>query len=153
MLDPNFTIVEKARAGAYDYSFPQRPYPECRSRIRQRGHGHKKEVASHLLHRCGRSGSGLPDVSGGPHAFGRKRGCAHFAGTSLCPAAGVPGREGKRTSYALAGMLVLAAGYLCYAQFWPFPADIDAGSLAGGQKNAYTLLGGAAWSDSRLYPG
>ncbi len=50
-------------------------------------------------------------------------------------------KGGEATSYALAGMLVLAAGYLCYAQFWPFPADIDAGSLAGGQKNAYTLLG------------
>ena len=45
--------------------------------------------------------------------------------------------------------------YLLFAELWPFPADVDAANLASGRKNAYTLLGAvlgmtfAYWLDRR----
>ena len=42
---------------------------------------------------------------------------------------------------ALGGMLLLAVGYICFVNFYPFPADTDAHNLESGVKNAYTLLG------------
>ena len=41
----------------------------------------------------------------------------------------------------LGGMLLLAVGYMCFVNFYPFPADTDAHNLESGVKNAYTLLG------------
>lgn len=41
----------------------------------------------------------------------------------------------------LLGMLILAAGYMCFVSFYPFPANVDAHNLESGVKNAYTLLG------------
>ena len=41
----------------------------------------------------------------------------------------------------LAGMLVLAACYMCFILFYPFPENIDPHNLQSGVKNAYTMLG------------
>ena len=141
MLDPNFTIVEKARAGAYDYSFPSGHTQSAVAVFGSVAMVTKKKwlriccIVAAVLVPVSRMYLGVHtplDVSVG----------ALISLVLLFALRPVFLEvEGKRTSYALAGMLVLAAGYLCYAQFWPFPADIDAGSLAGGQKNAYTLLG------------
>lgn len=38
-------------------------------------------------------------------------------------------------------MTVMAIGYTCYVELYPFPADMDAHNLSSGIKNAYTLLG------------
>lgn len=38
-------------------------------------------------------------------------------------------------------MVVIAVGYLCFVELFPFPADTDPHNLASGLKNAYTLLG------------
>ena len=52
-------------------------------------------------------------------------------------------------------MLALTIAYLCYAELWPFPADIDADNLASGRENGYKLLGAASamllsfWLDRR----
>ena len=51
------------------------------------------------------------------------------------------GNDGKRIPLVLAGMTVLAAAYLCFVEFYPFPADVDAHNLHSGIKNAYTLAG------------
>ena len=61
----------------------------------------------------------------------------------------------KRLYLLFAGMAVLSAAYLLFAELWPFPADVDAANLASGRKNAYTLLGAvlgmtfAYWLDQR----
>lgn len=61
----------------------------------------------------------------------------------------------KRLYLLFAGMAVLGAAYLLFAELWPFPADVDAANLASGRKNAYTLLGAvlgmtfAYWLDRR----
>lgn len=49
--------------------------------------------------------------------------------------------NGKHISYLLAAMLILAAAFLCYVEFYQFPEDIDAQNLASGIKNGYTLFG------------
>ncbi len=41
----------------------------------------------------------------------------------------------------LGAMSVMAVGFLCFVEFFPFPADIDPHNLTSGIKNAYTLLG------------
>ena len=51
------------------------------------------------------------------------------------------GNDGKRIPLVLAGMTVLAAAYLCFVEFYPFPLDIDPHNLESGVKNAYTLAG------------
>lgn len=43
----------------------------------------------------------------------------------------------KRLYLLFAGMAVLGAAYLLFAELWPFPADVDAANLASGRKNAY----------------
>ena len=61
----------------------------------------------------------------------------------------------KRLYLLFAGMAVLGAAYLLFAELWPFPAAVDAANLASGRKNAYTLLGAvlgmtfAYWLDRR----
>ena len=38
-------------------------------------------------------------------------------------------------------MLTASIAFLCYVEFYKFPADVDAHNLASGIKNAYTLFG------------
>lgn len=53
--------------------------------------------------------------------------------------------KGKWNMPVLLGVMsLLSVGYLCYVEFYPFPADIDPHNLASGIKNAYTLLGALA---------
>lgn len=42
---------------------------------------------------------------------------------------------------ALAVAVLVSIGFVLYTELFPFPADIDPHNLAGGQKNAYTMLG------------
>lgn len=53
----------------------------------------------------------------------------------------VLGNDGKYIPYLLGIMTVLAVAFLCFVEFYPFPADVDAHNLESGLKNAYTLLG------------
>ena len=48
----------------------------------------------------------------------------------------------KRYFPVLLGVMsLIAVGYLCFVELYPFPADIDAHNLASGKNNAYTLAG------------
>ena len=51
------------------------------------------------------------------------------------------GKKGKYFPLLLGGMVLMAVGYLCFVEFYPFPSNIDSHNLASGVKNAYTLLG------------
>ena len=51
------------------------------------------------------------------------------------------GKDGKYIPAMLAVMTVLAAAFLCFVEFYSFPADIDPNNLESGVKNAYTLVG------------
>ena len=53
----------------------------------------------------------------------------------------VLGQGKDNMPWVMGVMLVLALAFLCYVEFYPFPADIDPHNMASGVKNAYTLLG------------
>jgi undecaprenyl-diphosphatase len=53
----------------------------------------------------------------------------------------VYGKDGKYFPVLLGIMTVSAVAFLCFVEFYPFPADTDPHNLASGIKNAYTLLG------------
>ena len=38
-------------------------------------------------------------------------------------------------------IVTVSIGFLCFVEFYPFPADIDPHNMESGLKNAYTLLG------------
>lgn len=50
-------------------------------------------------------------------------------------------KHGKNLPILLVAMTALAAAYMCFVEFYPFPADVDAENLSSGIKNSYTLLG------------
>ena len=49
--------------------------------------------------------------------------------------------DGKHMPKLLALMLLLSAGFVAYMELFPFPADVDADNLGSALKNSYTLLG------------
>ena len=51
------------------------------------------------------------------------------------------GNDGKYIPMVLGIMTFIAFIYLCYVEFYPFPADFDVHNLTSGTKNAYTLVG------------
>lgn len=141
--DPDFTIVESARAGATGYSFPS---------------GHTQNVFASFG--CGMrwtKRTGLRIVCAvivvltafsrmylGVHTpldVGVSFGIGLVLVFALYPLFSRI-EERPNTMYWLFGvMIVLNLAYLLYAELWPFPADVDTANLAEGRKNAYTLLG------------
>lgn len=141
--DPNFTIVESARAGAGGYSFPS---------------GHTQNVVATLggLARWNKNTALriVCIVVAALTAFSRMYLGVHTpldVGVSLVLALVLLftfyplvrwGSERPGRMYALlGGMTVLAVGFVLYANLWRFPANIDAANLAEGRKNAWSLLG------------
>lgn len=43
--------------------------------------------------------------------------------------------------YVLLGMILIGTGYLCFVEFYQFPAEIDAHNFESGRESAYTLMG------------
>lgn len=50
-------------------------------------------------------------------------------------------KDGKLFPLLMGIMTVLAVGYLCFVELYPFPADVDAERLLSGKNSAYTMLG------------
>ena len=51
-------------------------------------------------------------------------------------------KGGEKGMWILIGiMLAISVAFLCYVEFFPFPADMDAHNMESGLKNAYTLFG------------
>ena len=141
--NPEFTIVESARAGATGYSFPSghtqssigvygaiARWTSCRairipcialcvlvplSRMYLGVHTPLDVVVSALL--------ALALVFG------------------LYPILQEFCDDPRRMRPLLVGMALLSAAYLAFVLLFPFPADVDADNLAHGVKNAYTMLG------------
>jgi len=53
----------------------------------------------------------------------------------------VLGNGGKYFPAMMGIMTLLAVAYLCFVEFYHFPADVDPYNLLSGRKNAYTLMG------------
>ena len=141
VLDPEFSIVEKAREAATGYSFP--------SGHSQSAVGTFGTLAAVVKNKCLRGicigvcvlvpvsrmylGVHTPsDVLAGSL-------CALMLILVMKPMVHLKNDRGMKAIIGL--MLVLAVGLTLYVQLWPFPADMDEHNLSSGLKNAYTMLG------------
>lgn len=141
--DPDFTIVESARAEATGYSFPS---------------GHTQAVVGYMggvARFTDRLWLRIVCIAlAALTAISRMYLGVHTpmdVGVSLVIAAALvlvlypllestlwfPGRM-----YAIiGGMLALSLAFLAFVELYPFPADVDAANLASAVKNAYTMTG------------
>lgn len=141
VLDKNFTILEQAREGASGYSFP--------SGHSQTAVGTFGGIALTTKNKAVRI-AGIVIAVLVP--FSRMYIGVHTPLDVLVGSAMalvlifavqplVLGKDGKYIPWLLGIMTLLAVAFVCFVEFYPFPADIDGHNMASGLKNAYTLLG------------
>lgn len=141
VLDENFTILEEAREAATGYSFP--------SGHSQTAVGTFGTLATIVKNRWLKvifvAIAVLVPVS--RMYVGVHTPLDVLAGSALSltlilllrPVVRKKGDKGMK--FLIAGMLLMAVGFLLYVEFYPFPADMDAHNLESGIKNAYTMIG------------
>lgn len=143
VMDPEFTIVESARAAASGYSFPSGHTQNivgtmtCVTLTTKRQGIRIAAVALMLLVPFSRMylGCHTPlDV-----------GVSFLLGLALAIVLRPVMLRSEQKPQLLRGLLFLSlliiVFYLAFVIFYAFPADIDAENLYSGTKNAYTLLG------------
>lgn len=143
--DPNFTIVESARAEATGYSFPSGHTQNAIGLF-----GGMAGGADARWVRLGLTALALviafSRVSGGTHPSGRGgvagTGGGAGAGTVSPDAAGA----GKAPIHGLCAgaMLVVSGAFVVFVEAYGFSADTDAENLASGISNAWKMLGAVA---------
>ena len=144
VLDPEFTIVEKARAAATGYSFP--------SGHTQTAVGTFGSVAATAQSRAIRIVcvviAVLVPVSRmylGVHTPLDVTVAAAMAVALvllLRPVAGE--KNGSLMPWLLGGMLLCAGAFVAFVELFPFPADIDPHNLQSGVSSAYKFFGAIA---------
>ena len=141
VLDENFSILEQAREGAGGYSFPSGHTQSSVGTYGSIAYTTKDKVVRII---CIVLAFVVP--------FSRMYIGVHTPLDVLTAAAIaiavilllypiVMRRDGKYIPYLLAGMTVLAVGYVLFVERYPFPGDINQSNLVSGTENAYTLLG------------
>ena len=139
--DPNFTILEQAREAASGYSFPSGHTQSSVGTFGAVAYTAKNKLVRIL---------GIVIMILVP--FSRMYIGVHTPKDVLVAAAMalllvvvlrplIFNHNGKYIPWILGIMTLLAVGFLCFVELYPFPADVDAHNLASGIKNAYTLLG------------
>ena len=155
--DPDFQIVESARAEATGYSFPSGHTQNVFASFGCLGRWTKRTwlrvVCALLIVVTAFSRMYLGVHT--PLDVGVSFGIGLVLVFALYPLFRDIDSHPKRLYLLFGAMAVLGAAYLLFAELWPFPADVDAANLASGRKNAYTLLGAvlgmtfAYWLDRR----
>ena len=142
VLDENFTILEQAREGASGYSFPSGHTQSSVCTFGAIGYTTKNKiirilcVAVIILVPFSRMYLGvhtLLDVSVAAIM-------AAILIVALKPVI-VNSKSPCVFPVFLGIMVIISIGFLCFVEFYPFPADIDPHNMESGLKNAYTLLG------------
>lgn len=142
--DPNFTILEQAREAATGYSFP--------SGHTQSSVGTFGGIAYTTRNKAVRI---IAIAIAVLTPFSRMYIGVHTPLDVLVAAAMalvlifvlrpvIFNQDGKYIPWLMGIMSVLAVAYLCFVEFYPFPADVDEYNLSHGLQNAYTLLGSLA---------
>lgn len=139
--DPQFTIVEQARAGADGYSFPSGHTQSAVGTYGSIAYTSRNRwvqvlcvaVAALVVFSRMYLGVHTPMDVGVSVVIGV---VLIFALRPLFYKG-----NGKYIPWMLGFMTVLAVGFLLYVECNPFPGDMDGENLASGMKNAYTLLG------------
>lgn len=143
VLDPDFTIVESARAAAEGYSFPSGHTQNavdtfgCLAVANRQTRVRVPCVASLLLVSFSRLYLGVhtPLDVGAAFAIGAALILA------LWPAFRDEERFRRSIRPVLAGLLAFLVVYVLWVNLTRFPADADAVNVANGVKNSWTLLG------------
>lgn len=142
VLDKEFTILEQAREGASGYSFPSGHTQSSVGTFGGIAYTSKNKIVRvvsiilAILIPFSRMYIGVHT----PADVLVSVGIALLLIFVLRPV--IYKNDGKAIPYLIAAMTLMAIAYLCFVEFYPFPADIDPDNLASGIKNAYTLTGG-----------
>ena len=141
VLDPNFTILEQAREAAAGYSFPSGHTQNAVGTFGALAITAKTRwikvlsVALAVLVPFSRMYVGV-------HTPADVLVAAAMAVAFLILLHPVIFRKDEGNVLRLFTVLtLLSAAFLCFVEFWNFPADIDSHNLQSGIKNAYTLIG------------
>lgn len=141
VLDPNFTILEQAREAAAGYSFPS---------------GHTQNAVGTFGALAITTKTRWIKVLSVALAvlvpFSRMYVGVHSPADVLVAAAMAVAflmllrpfifrKDEGNVLRLLTVLTLLSAAFLCFVEFWNFPADIDHHNLQSGIKNAYTLIG------------
>ena len=156
--DPDFTIVESARAQATGYSFPSGHTQNAVATFGGIARSTRQPwvrwacVAVLLLVSFSRLYLGVHT----PLDVGVSFAVAGVMVLTLYPLIRQADRKPSLMAGLIAGMLLVGIAYLVFAYVYPFPADVDAANLAHGQENGWKLLGatvgfGIAWWLDRRY--
>lgn len=143
VLDPNFTIVESARAGATGYSFPSGHTQNAVGTFGSLARYTKKRwvrvvcIVLAVLIPFSRMYLGVHT----PLDVGVSVLVALVLLFAFYPLFSSDERQSRAMWYVLAAVIVLAAAYLAFVLAYAFPADIDADNLAEGTKTAFTMAG------------
>ena len=144
--DPNFTIVESARAQAGGYSFPSGHTQSAVgwmggvARFTKRWWVRALCIAAALAVAVSRMYLGVHT----PADVGVSLVIALVLVFALYPLVESTLWFPKRIYLILAGMLALSAAFVGFVEFFPFPADVDGANLAEAVKNAYSMAGAVA---------
>lgn len=143
VLDPNFTIVESARAGATGYSFPSGHTQNAVgtfgaiARFTKRRWAKILCIAAVILIPFSRMYLGVHT----PKDVGVSFAVALILVFAFYPAFKTDESQSRSMLYILAVIAVVTVGYLVYVLAYHFPSDIDMENLASGTKTAYTMAG------------
>lgn len=141
VLDPQFTIVEKARAAAGGYSFPS---GHSQSAVGTFGAIAATEKNTWVRGSCIALCVLVPlsRMYLGVHTPADTLVGSALALVLIFLLRPVIRESGDRWMKLLIPVLgVMSLGLLLYTSFWTFPENVDAKNLEGGTKNAWTLLG------------
>lgn len=141
VIDNNFTILEQAKEAAAGYSFPSGHTQSAAGTFGAIAYttSNKKlrvlAIVLALLVAFSRMYIGVHT----PLDVGVSLALAIILVIALRPI--VFSKQHKYIPMLLVFMSVLAVGYLCFVEFYPFPTDVDSHNYQSGLNNAYTLLG------------
>ena len=141
--DPNFTIVESARAEATGYSFPSGHTQSSVGVFGSAARWHRQKtvrlvcILLCVLVPLSRMYLGVHT----PADVGVSVIVALALVFGLYPVIRKAVDSPRTMRTLLACMVALAAGYLAFVSLYHFPADVDVSNLSHGTKNAYTMLG------------
>ena len=141
VLDENFTILEQARKAATGYSFPSGHTQSAVGTFGCIAYTTKNKairilsVVVAVLVPFSRMYIGVHT----PLDVGVSIGIALVLIFVLRPV--LLGKMKKYVPILFCIMLLMAVGYLCFVELYPFPADIDAENYASGLQSAYTFMG------------
>lgn len=156
--DPDFTIVESARAEATGYSFPSGHTQNAVATFGGMARTTRRKWLRWLLVivLLAVSFSRLYLGVHTPLDVGVSFVLAAVMVFALYPLIQQADRKPSLMAGLIVGMLLLCGGYLLFAHVYPFPDNVDMANLASGRENGWKLLGatagfGIAWWLDRQY--